>query len=103
MGCCASSDSSAVAVTAAGAPISIAENGSLPYGRNGSSKRWIGWMKHGADEKKKKGGGYFDRKEVSGGRDDATEELLLMPGRMFMNGAREVACLFTQQGKKRTN
>lgn len=58
-------------------------------------------MKH--EEKKKKGGGYFDRKEVSGGRDDAAEELLLMPGRMFMNGASEVACLFTQQGKKGTN
>ncbi|KAK9088112.1 hypothetical protein Scep_027194 [Stephania cephalantha] len=31
------------------------------------------------------------------------DELLKIPGRMFLNGATDAACLFTQQGRKGTN
>lgn len=102
MGSCMSSDSPAVATAAAGAPIYREEDAYFSSRTSICSKRWIGWKK-GTEEKRKRGGGLFDRKAVSGEGDGAAEELLLVPGRMCINGASEVACLFTQQGKKGTN
>ncbi|XP_020599410.1 probable protein phosphatase 2C 66 [Phalaenopsis equestris] len=103
MGSCMSSDSPVVVTTSAGAPIYGRNDPYLSSGASMSSKRWMGWRKKGREEKGKRGGGFFDRKAVLGGGDDMAEELLLIPGRMCMNGASEVACLFTQQGKKGTN
>lgn len=49
-------------------------------------------------------GGVFDRRAAgAGGGELAEDELRGVPGRMFLNGASEVACLYTQQGKKGTN
>ncbi|MBA0765437.1 hypothetical protein Gotri_014634 [Gossypium trilobum] len=43
------------------------------------------------------------RKKSSGLVPMGEAELHLIPGRMFLNGASSVACLYTQQGKKGTN
>lgn len=64
----------------------------------------------------KRGGGLFDRRgggvvtdpaellaKVESGQGLTDEELQCLPGRMFLNGSSEVACLFTQQGRKGTN
>ncbi|CAA7409556.1 unnamed protein product [Spirodela intermedia] len=64
----------------------------------------------------KRGGGLFDRRggsvvtdpaellaKVESGQGLTDEELQCVPGRMFLNGSSEVACLFTQQGRKGTN
>lgn len=56
--------------------------------------------------REKEKGGLFERRLVAGsggGGEMSEEELQKTPGRMFLNGASEVACLFTQQGKKGTN
>ncbi|KAL0914800.1 hypothetical protein M5K25_015181 [Dendrobium thyrsiflorum] len=103
MGSCMSSDSPAVATAAARAPIYGEEDAYFSSGTGMCSKRWMGWKKKGAEDKRKRGGGFFDRKAVAGGGDEAVDELLLIPGRMYMSGASEAACLFTQQGKKGTN
>ncbi|WOK95415.1 putative protein phosphatase 2C 66 isoform X1 [Canna indica] len=51
------------------------------------------------------GGGLSGRLPLgaSDGYEIAEEELHRLPGRLFLNGACEVACLYTQQGKKGTN
>lgn len=40
---------------------------------------------------------------IGSGREIREEELHRLPGRMFLNGASDVACLYTQQGKKGPN
>ncbi|XP_072977407.1 probable protein phosphatase 2C 66 [Typha angustifolia] len=74
-----------------------------------SSKRWIERKKStkkegGVGVGGGGGGGIFGRRSVvAGGREPAEDELHRLPGRMFLNGASEVACLYTQQGRKGTN
>ncbi|KAG0473878.1 hypothetical protein HPP92_015735 [Vanilla planifolia] len=104
MGCSSSSQRPATAVAAAAAA------GAQAVGE-GDAARCSGLRirprrsrkkQQSADEKKK--GGFFDRKVVGPGRgEDGEGELHRVPGRMILNGASEVACLFTQQGKKGTN
>ena len=48
--------------------------------------------------------GVFDRRPAGPGNGElAEDELYDVPGRMFLNGTSEMACLYTQQGKKGTN
>lgn len=80
------------------------------------SRSWRGWTgakkKRTWDEKngEGKGGGGASGGELSdrwaassGGRGLLEDDLQRVPGRKFHNGATEVACLFTQQGKKGFN
>ncbi|KAE8685646.1 putative protein phosphatase 2C 33 [Hibiscus syriacus] len=53
-------------------------------------------------QKQRQGSGRW-RKKPSGLVPMDEAELNLIPGRMFLNGASSVACLYTQQGKKGTN
>ncbi|XVF74879.1 hypothetical protein PTKIN_Ptkin13bG0146100 [Pterospermum kingtungense] len=53
-------------------------------------------------QKQRQGSGRW-RKKLSGLVPMDESELLLLSGRMFLNGASHVACLHTQQGKKGTN
>ncbi|KAL4273055.1 hypothetical protein GQ457_13G018560 [Hibiscus cannabinus] len=53
-------------------------------------------------QKQRQGSGRW-RKKPSGSVPMDEAEHCLIPGRMFLNGASSVACLYTQQGKKGTN
>ncbi|KAG1327334.1 putative protein phosphatase 2C 66 [Cocos nucifera] len=72
-----------------------------------SVKSWKERKKLRKEEKRGRGGGeggVFDRRlSGAGGGELAEDKLHGVPGRMFLNGASEVACLYTQQGKKGTN
>ncbi|MQM01784.1 hypothetical protein Taro_034541 [Colocasia esculenta] len=92
-------------------------------GRGSHSGGWgrRGRGRHASENKRagkeKKGGGLFDRRggrratgdpaelprRAGAGAGVAEEELHRVPGRLFLNGSSEVACLFTQQGRKGTN
>lgn len=72
------------------------------------------WTKNRRDRKKRKrakdneakrNDGLSNRRPVicSAGGGVAEEELHRVQGRLFLNGSSEVACLYTQQGKKGTN
>lgn len=54
-------------------------------------------------EKQKRGGGGRRRAAVDGSGEAEEDELDRVPGRMFLNGTSEAACLYTQQGRKGTN
>ncbi|KAH7689216.1 Protein-serine/threonine phosphatase protein [Dioscorea alata] len=100
MGSCLSSRSSAAA--AASSP-------SSGVGLSSKRERKKRKKKQKQRREKEKGiSGLFEGKLVAGaggGGDGemAEEELHRLPGRMFLNGSSEVACLFTQQGRKGTN
>lgn len=85
MGACLSSQPQPPPASAAGSP----DSGGL----TSLSKRWL-------ERKKKK---KLKNEGERGGEGEDSEELYRVTGRMFANGASEVACLFTQQGKKGTN
>ena len=82
-----------------------------------SSSSFSSWTKNRREKKKRRtkgneakgnDGGPSDRRPaisaVSGrGCVLAEEELHRLPGRLYLNGASEVACLYSQQGKKGTN
>ena len=53
-------------------------------------------------KKQRQGSGRW-RKKLSGLVPMDESELHLISGRMFLNGASNIACLYTQQGKKGTN
>ncbi|RWW06746.1 hypothetical protein GW17_00029905 [Ensete ventricosum] len=66
------------------------------------SRSWRG-RKKAMKEKQKRGGGGQRRAVVDGSGEAEEDELDRVPGRMFLNGASEAACLYTQQGRKGTN
>lgn len=84
-----------------------------------SSSSSLSWSRNRKDKQKKrrraKGNeargsvdGKSDRRVTisaggGGGCEVAEEELHRVPGRLYLNGASEIACLYTQQGKKGTN
>ncbi|XP_068636488.1 probable protein phosphatase 2C 66 [Aristolochia californica] len=61
------------------------------------SRRWKRKKRDGENS------GVIDFGLLSKGRSVGEDVLHRIPGRMFVNGASDVACLFTQQGKKGTN
>ncbi|XP_043689771.1 probable protein phosphatase 2C 66 [Telopea speciosissima] len=73
------------------------------------SRRWNSWILKNNPNKKRKNssGDPYTSGSVDFsflGKIDASEqELHRIAGRMFVNGASDVACLFTQQGRKGTN
>ncbi|XP_039139852.1 probable protein phosphatase 2C 66 [Dioscorea cayenensis subsp. rotundata] len=98
MGACLSTQSPAAA--AAGTPPDGVASSRCVFGSKEEKRRKL------KQKREKENGGLFERRLVAGsgvGREMSEEELHDTPGRMFLNGASEVACLFTQQGKKGTN
>ncbi|CAL9754609.1 unnamed protein product [Musa acuminata subsp. burmannicoides] len=71
------------------------------------SKSWRGRKKVRKEKQKRgrrgAGSGGRRREAADGGCEAVEDELRRMPGRMFLNDASEVACLYTQQGRKGTN
>ncbi|PKA51234.1 putative protein phosphatase 2C 6 [Apostasia shenzhenica] len=104
MGSCISSHAPAAAAPAgttfSGEHIFSGSSGSMM-----NSMRWREWKKKKVEEKKKGGRSLFNWKSFVSDRDggDMEKELHRVPDRMFENGASEIACLFTQQGKKGVN
>ncbi|WOL19458.1 putative protein phosphatase 2C 66 [Canna indica] len=66
------------------------------------SKSWKG-RKKASKEKQARGRGGRRGATANGGGEAGEDELQNVPGRMFSNGSSEVACLYTQQGRKGTN
>ncbi|WOL06385.1 hypothetical protein Cni_G15119 [Canna indica] len=67
---------------------------------------WRGRKKVRKDKTKRgrgEGSGGRRRAASDGGAEAVDDELHSVPGRMFLNSASEVACLYTQQGRKGTN
>ncbi|CAL9083506.1 unnamed protein product [Musa textilis] len=70
------------------------------------SKSWRGRKKVRKEKQKRgrrAGSGGWRWEAADGGCEVVEDELRRMPGRMFLNDASEVACLYTQQGRKGTN
>ncbi|KAJ6798999.1 putative protein phosphatase 2C 66 [Iris pallida] len=91
MGSCISSDTHTATHPAAAA---LSSSSSFGSGR---------WRKKEKEKKRRRRGerGLFDGRVIAGAGGDP--ELYRVPGQMFVNGSTDVACLFTQQGKKGTN
>lgn len=69
----------------------------LSFGMSSGSKRWKDIKAKTSRKRKQK------KKEKARRTYDDLDELCRISGRMFVNGSSDVACLFTQQGKKGTN
>ncbi|KAJ0965225.1 hypothetical protein J5N97_026363 [Dioscorea zingiberensis] len=101
MGACLSTQSPAAAA-AAGTPSDGVASSRCGFSSKEEKRRKQKQMR----EKGNGGGGLFERglgAGSGGGGEMSEEELQRTPGRMFFNSSSEVACLFTQQGKKGTN
>ncbi|XP_068643773.1 probable protein phosphatase 2C 66 [Aristolochia californica] len=73
-----------------------------PFGLG--SRRWKRKKRYGKSQgESRRNSGVIDFGLLPKGGSVGEDELHRIPGRMFVNGASEVACLFTQQGKKGTN
>ncbi|KAG1364266.1 putative protein phosphatase 2C 66 [Cocos nucifera] len=112
MGSCMSSQSPGTpAAAASGGNPAMSSASSFEFG----SKSWRGWRNAKKMRKEEErngegkggeasGGELSDRWAASSGGERLLEEdLHRVPGRKFLNGATEVACLFSQQGKKGSN
>jgi hypothetical protein len=98
-------------------PPATADDSSASLSRSGSwSKRWVAKKEKRRVKKNEKarlrGAGLFGRKQLfhdgdggaaANGALTSLDELSGVPGRMYLNGASEVASIYTQQGKKGTN
>ncbi|CAL9748109.1 unnamed protein product [Musa acuminata subsp. burmannicoides] len=100
MGSCLSSSSSPATVdrTLTAGPRGGGSSGLSRF----RSRSWRG-RKNAMKEKQKRGGGGRRRAAVDGSGEAEEDELDRVPGRMFLNGTSEAACLYTQQGRKGTN
>ncbi|XP_078163393.1 putative protein phosphatase 2C 66 isoform X2 [Carex rostrata] len=101
-------------------PPAMVDNSSASVSRSGSwSERWVAKKEKQRMKKNEKarlrGSGMFSRRQLFHDGDDengdvaangaltSLDELSGVSGRMYLNGASEVASLYTQQGKKGTN
>ncbi|KAI4321763.1 hypothetical protein MLD38_035109 [Melastoma candidum] len=86
-----SGDGDATMVGSTGAAVGVRQNS---FSLSASSGRW---MKLGSLRKRNTSGYYYEDNDLPINRQ------VNVAGRMFMNGASNVASLYTQQGKKGTN